>query len=139
FRNWRWVTTGLVFVEQLHAGRFLQQRLHFFHRDLLAGFDVHCFGVRVEHWYAYTGGVHQDLWVFQNLLGFPNHLHLFLGVAVVLEHVDLRDHVEGDLLRIDADLWLAAVQQLRGLGGQLVDGFLTSARYALVGGHVDAG
>ena len=51
--------------------------------------------------------------------GSPTHLHLFPGVAVVGEGIDLRDQVEGDLLRIEGRLHRAAVEQVGGLARQL--------------------
>jgi hypothetical protein len=34
----------------------------------------------------------------EDLLGLGHHLPLFLGRSVLKENVDMRDHVEGDLL-----------------------------------------
>ena len=34
----------------------------------------------------------------EDLLGLGDHLPFFLGRAIVQENVDMRDHVEGDLL-----------------------------------------
>jgi len=46
---------------------------------------------------AHAGRGHFDGGV-ENLLGLDHHLPFFLGHAVVHEDVDMRDHVEGDLL-----------------------------------------
>ena len=42
--------------------------------------------------------------VTEDLARLPDHLHLFLGVPVVLEGIDVRQHVEGDLPGIDLRL-----------------------------------
>ena len=73
-------------------------------RQLAARLDVHRLGMAEEHRHAHRRRIHPDGRVAHDLLGLPEHLHLFLGVAVVLELVDLRHAVEGDLLGDDLGL-----------------------------------
>ena len=73
-----------------------------------------------------------------NLLGLVVHLHLFLGVAVVLEHVNLRDEVEGELVGELVDRHFFAGQHLAVLLIKLVHGGLTCAARCLVRADVDA-
>ena len=90
-----------------------------------------------EHRHAHAGRGQLDLGV-EDLLGLGHHLPLFLGRAVVHEHVDMRDDVEGDSL--------GELLRPRPIGDehgarlleQLVHGLLAGARDRLVGGHHDA-
>ena len=82
--------------------------------------------------------IHENLVVAEDLAGLPHHLHFFLGVAVVLEDVDMGYRVEGDLLGIALDFEGSAIQQGRGLPDQFFNGASAGARYGLVGTHVDA-
>jgi hypothetical protein len=74
----------------------------------------------------------------EDLLGLGHHLPLFLGVAVLHEHIDVRDDVEGDalgeLLRLD----LVGDEDALGLREQLVHAFLAGARHRLIGRDDDA-
>jgi len=80
--------------------------------------------VAVEHGHARAGRVHEDGLVAQDLARPPHHLHLFLGVAVVQETFDVRQHVEGNLLRIQLALDFLEAEQLAGLLRQLLDRLL---------------
>ena len=57
-------------------------------RDLLFRFDVHGLGVAVEHRHAYTGRVHLNCFIIEDLLRLPDHFHLFPGITVVLERIE---------------------------------------------------
>ena len=61
------------------------------------GFDVHRLGVAHEHRHAHAGGCDLDRRI-HDLFRLGDHLPLFLGRAVFHEDVDMRDHVERDLL-----------------------------------------
>ena len=50
----------------------------------------------------------------QDLAAFLDHLHLFLGVIIILEAVDMRDQIEPDLMGKCGRLDRFAVQQLTG-------------------------
>jgi len=50
-----------------------------------------------EDRHAHAGGDDLDLGI-EDLLGLGHHLPFFLGEAVVHEHVDVGDHVEGHAL-----------------------------------------
>jgi hypothetical protein len=66
-------------------------------RDRILELDIDRFGMADEHRHAHAGRGQLDLGI-EDLLGLHHHLPLFLGVAVLHEHVDLRDDVEGDAL-----------------------------------------
>ena len=67
------------------------------------------------------------------------HLHLFLRVAIGLEHVDLRNHVVGQLMGELLDgLHLARLYNLLVLLLQFGHSGGTGTRGTLIGGHVDA-
>ena len=83
--------------------------------------------------------------IIENLLGLIDHLHFFLGIQIVQEHVNLRDQVEGDGImffqaggRQNVGNHLPAFRVRFGLIGQLVDAFLAGAADCLIGGNDDA-
>ena len=106
-------------------------------RDRIGELDVHRLRVADEHRHAHAGGGELDLGV-EDLLGLDHHLPLFLGVAVLHEHVDVGDHVEGDalgeLLGLDV---LQRVDRL-GLAIELVQPILAGAGHRLIGRDDDA-
>ena len=54
-------------------------------------------GVGAEHRHAHACGAHTHVGRVHYLARLVEHLHLFLGVAVVGEHVDVGDDVAGEL------------------------------------------
>ena len=99
---------------------------------------MHCLRVRIEHWHSYAGCIHTNGVVTKDLLGLPGHFHLFLGIAIVQEYVNLRQHVEGDLLRIHLAGGRSAIEQVRGLFRELFNGQFAGAGNRLIGRDVDA-
>ena len=63
----------------------------------------------------------------EDLLGLDHHLPLFLGRAVVEEDVDVRDHVERDLLGEELRLIGVADEDVARLLEQLVHAALPGA------------
>ena len=51
-----------------------------------------------EHGYAHAGGTDFDFRV-EDFFGFVDHFPFFFRHAIIHEHIDMRDHVIGDLLR----------------------------------------
>ena len=64
----------------------------------------------VEDRHPHTGRIHKNVGVPQNLLRFPNHLHFFAGIAVVLKIVDVGYRIKCNLLWIYRWLWRFSVQ-----------------------------
>ncbi len=125
-------------VDQHDAGSIRQQQPGLFRRDLALGLHVNGFRVAEEHRHPDAGRIHPNGFVLQDLLGFPHHLHLFFGVAVVLELVDVRERVERDLLREDFRVNRLTVQQIGCLSRQFTDGARAGAGDRLIGRDVDA-
>jgi hypothetical protein len=90
-----------------------------------------------EDRHAHAGRGQLDLGV-EDLLGLDHHLPLFLGEAVIKENVDMRDHVEGDLLGELLGIRLIAHEDAAALLEQLVHAFLARARHRLISGDDDA-
>ena len=84
------------------------------------------------HGNAHGGGANGDGRVPQDLAGLVHHLHLFLGIAVGQENVDVREHV----LVNGVGEFAAAATGTFGL--HLLDAALAGAGDALVGAHHDA-
>ena len=131
------VAPGLALVDHHDPWSAGEELAHPLGRDLLPGLDVDGLRVAVEDRHAHGGRVHLDAVVPHDLAGLPDHLHLLFRIPVVEEDVDVRQHVERDLLRIDVRLGRAAVEQRGGLGRELVYRLLAGARNGLVGADVD--
>ena len=91
------IAASFALIEHRNAGRFTQDIAGFVGRNRLFEFEVDGFRVAHKDRHAHGGAGDLDLWI-EDLLGFGQHLPLFLGVAVFHEHIDVRDDVEGDLL-----------------------------------------
>ena len=74
-----------------------------------------------------------------DLAGLIEHLHLFFGIVVLSENIDLRNKVERQLIleAFDGD-WLTC-QHLTVLLVKFVHGGGTSTTGSLVGGHMHTG
>mmetsp|Transcript_69318 Transcript_69318/g.198805 ORF Transcript_69318/g.198805 Transcript_69318/m.198805 type:complete len:295 (-) Transcript_69318:695-1579(-) len=69
-------------------------------RARLHGFNNNGLGVRAERGHAHSRARDNDVvGQTKDLLQLPSNLHLFLGVAVLLERIDMGDNVEGQLVR----------------------------------------
>ncbi len=66
------------------------------------------------------------------------HLHLFLGVAVVQEDVDLRHAIKGYLLCDDLGRDLLPSSERQALLCEFIHRFAAAARYGLIGCNIDA-
>ena len=90
--------------------------------------DVDRLGVATQDRHAHARRGDRDVGQVHDLAGLHDHLPLFLGEPVVHEDVDMRDHVEGDLLgellRLDR---VGDEEQVQVFGA---DGFLDD-RYGL--------
>ena len=72
----------------------------------------------------------------KDFLGLSDHFPLFLGRPIFHEHINMRNHVEGDLLRINAwGNFLTWNEHSLGLVPQLIHCIFACARHRLVGGH----
>ena len=106
-------------------------------RNLALELDIHCFRMADEHRHAHAGRGQFDLGV-EDLLGLDHHLPLFLGRPVVEEAVDMRNHIERDLLGKLACLGTVADEDVARLLEQLVHAFFACARYRLISRNDDA-
>src|SRR3990167_2498687 len=134
----RRITTRLPIVHHHDTRRGLEQGADAIDADLAAGLDVHRFGMTVVDGDAHGRRIHLDGVVAEDLARFPDQLHLFLGVTVGLEVVDVRDQVEGDLHREALRVRGAAGNEVGALLLEFIHGRAAAARHRLVGRHVDA-
>src|SRR5690606_21539705 len=126
------VPAVLALVDQHDARGLAQDVLRLLRRNLVLELDVDRLGVTDEHRHAHAGRGDLDPGV-EDLLGLDHHLPFFLGRAVVWEDVDVRDHVEGDLLGELFRFDRIADEDVAALLEQLVHPGLTRARDRLVG------
>src|SRR5690606_38781235 len=127
------VAARLALVDDHHAGRLPQYVAGFLDRNRLLELYVHSLGVADEDGHACARGRYLDLGI-QDLLRLGHHLPFLFRVAVLHEDVDVRNDVEGDLLRELLRLDLLAWDVLAlGLVPQLVHGLFAGARDGLVG------
>ncbi len=130
-------------IDHGNARRFAQQSPRLVRIQRCFQLDIHRLGVADKYRHPDAGGVHLDIRV-ENLLGLDHHFPLFFRRAVLHEHVNMRDDVEGDRL---GELFLKLVLRFvhvdpAGLIEQLVHARLAGARYGLIGGDhhpADAG
>ena len=87
------------------------------------------------HRHTHRGGGYLDGRI-QNLVGLVHHLHFLLGVAIVLENVDMREDIHIYRARIDSRIFtpLAACS----FRIHLIQSLVACAGYGLVGGHHDS-
>ena len=95
--------------------------------------DIDRFRMADEHRHAHAGRGDFDVLV-EDFLGLGDHFPFFFGRAIVQENVDMRDHVEGDLLgEFHRRLVVGGVVDRLGLIPQLVNALFASTRYGLIG------
>ena len=88
-----------------------------------------------EYRHTRAGGRDLDRGIVEDLHGLVDHLHFFLGVVVVQEDVDVRQHVEGDAVGIHLVFRVAGVEKVAHLAFQFLNAFLARAGHGLIGGN----
>src|SRR5690554_3759227 len=91
------VPAVLALVDEHDPRRLTQNFLRFLGGDLALELDVHRLGVTDEYRDTYASRSDLDLRV-EDLLGLDDHLPFFLRRSVVEKAVDVRNHVERNLL-----------------------------------------
>mmetsp|Transcript_36381 Transcript_36381/g.87021 ORF Transcript_36381/g.87021 Transcript_36381/m.87021 type:complete len:344 (-) Transcript_36381:83-1114(-) len=137
--QWHGVLQALRVIYDLHTLRRLEQLAHIIRLDGLLGLHDDGLGVCPEgrDSNGSAGNFHIVVQA-EDLLQLPSDLHLFLGVAVLLELVDLRNDVERQL--VGEEFWLGHFALLHPAGQailQLRHTLGTSTARGLVGGHQD--
>ena len=87
-------------IHQHSALEVLNRFLDFIGGDMIFGLNVDGFRMAPDNRYADSGRRNGDGVVVENLMGFVHHLHFFLGIFVVQEHINLGDYVVGDLVML---------------------------------------
>ena len=126
-------------VDHGQAGGAGEQLAALLRRQRVARLHVRRHGVAREHRHARAGGGHADVLLAEDLARLAHALALLGRVVVaVLEGLDLRQHVEGDLVRIDGGRGhLLRVELRLHLLVQLLDGALSGAGHRLIARHHD--
>ena len=91
----------------------------------------------VKYRYPYCGGGDFDIRL-HDLAGLVDQLHLFVGIAVVAEGIDLRQTVESDAMGVNLGIGGTDVEHVHHLFVQFFDGLFSAGRDRLVGGDHDA-
>ena len=95
--------------------------------------DIDGLGMADKDRNPHAGGCNFDLGI-EDLLGLSDHLPLFLGLPILKKYVDMRDHVERDLLgEFLGRLVIGRVVDRFGLVPQFIHTLFASARYRLIG------
>ena len=84
---------------------------------------------------AGSAGLHVGM---ENLARLIEHLHFFLGVVVVGENIDLRNHIEGQLMGKLIDLYFLPVEHLTTLLLQFLHRSSSGTRCGLISRDADA-
>ena len=99
---------------------------------------MHSFRVAIKNGHTHSRRIHHDGIIFKNLARFPDHFHFFLGITVVLEHIDVWQYVKGDLFRVNLGFNRLSIQQTGSLAGKFFNRLFTGTGNSLVGRHIDA-
>ena len=91
-----------------------------------------------EHRHPDTGRVDLYRGIIKYSAGLPHHLHFLTGIAILLKRIDLWQHIERYLFRIDLTHNLLPIEETGRLTRQLFNRLLASARNSLIGGYIDA-
>ena len=91
-------------------------------------FDVDGFAVGIEYRNSYGSSSYLDIIVAQDLVGFVDHLHFFFCVAVVGEHVDVRQTVACNRVSVSLQMFVVSGKTVL----QVVDALDTGTGYCLV-------
>ena len=86
----------------------------------------------VKHRYPNRGWRNLNTLISKNLAGFVNHLHLLLAVPIVQKNIDVRETVEGNLVRVHFFLYRLSIKNSTALLFKLFDGFLSGPGNGLV-------
>ena len=127
----------LAMVMQDNARGVAQGRTRLVDGDWMFEFDVHGLGMADEDRNPNAGSDDIDGGV-EDFFGLDGHFPLFLGGAIIHEHIDLRDDVEGDVFLEDLRRILVMHVMDFGVGEQLVHALLAGAGDRLVGGNDNA-
>ena len=99
-------------VIQHDAGRLRQQGARFVRGEFVLSLDVDGLGMADIHRDANRRRGHVDRVIAHDLPRLIQHLHLFLRVAGGQKVVNVRQAIEGDLVRIDVGRGLLEGQQV---------------------------
>ena len=123
-------------IDDDDAGRVAQGRPRPILGERPFKLDINRLGMTDEHRHAYAGRADRDIGI-ENFAGLDRHFPFFLGRAVIHEDINVRDHVERDLLGQLLRLDRVVDVDRPGLIEQLVHRGATGARDRLVGGDHD--
>mmetsp|Transcript_4752 Transcript_4752/g.6519 ORF Transcript_4752/g.6519 Transcript_4752/m.6519 type:complete len:235 (-) Transcript_4752:408-1112(-) len=129
------VSILLGLVHHHHARSTPQQHPGFLWVDGEAGFDGDGLRMRTQRWDPHRRTTAFDTGVPKNLLGFPGHLHFFLRVPVGLELVNVRNHVERQLVGKHFVFNLFSLCPTSQPIFQLIHALCSGSGRGLVGGH----
>ena len=125
-------------IDDDHAGSVAKRLARLRLADRGFELDAHGLAMADEYRNPDAGRMDRDVGI-QDLPRLDGHLPLFLGGAVIHEYVDVRNHVERDLLGEGVGPRRLAGIDPAGLFEQLVHGRLARPRGRLVGGDHDPG
>ena len=83
------VPARLTIIQNLYAWRLHEQLSCRPSCDFLAGLDMDRLRMAVKNGHPHGRGVYPDAVVPEYLLGLPDKFHLFFGIAVVLELINV--------------------------------------------------
>ena len=136
--NGRRVTTIGVLIKNHDTGCLAQQFAALPGRQLVPRFNMQSLGMPEEYWHPNCRRIHLYRCITHYFLSLPHHFHFFLGVAVILKNVDVRQDIESNLLRVNLTFNIFCIQQVGCLFGKLFNSLLTRPGDRLIGADVDA-
>ena len=91
-------------LNNFDAGCLFKKHYHLRSGNRLPGFDIDGFGMAIKNRNPHGGCRNADGIIFQDFSRFVDHLHLFFGIPVVQERINVRQTVESDWMGIDLAL-----------------------------------
>ncbi len=125
-------------VDDGDAGGLGEQFLGMGFVDLVFKFDEDRLGMRAHDGDADAGGGDLGFVVAPDLVGFADHLHFFLVVAVLVHVGVVAEEVEGVLLLEELGLGLFACEDVAGLVFEFLHALVARAGGGLIGRNVHA-
>ncbi len=122
----------LCVIDELDSGCRSHQFTDLIDIYRLLSLDDDRFAVRPQCRDTHSGAADLEILIFEYFSTLPYDLHLFLGIPIILECVDMRDHVECDILDKSLDLRIFSREILLRILEEFVHSFCSCTTRCLI-------
>ncbi len=131
------IAVGFATVDNDNAFGFRPRFYSPFNTDRLLGLDPGGLAVGPQNGNTHTGGADSYIRRMHDLARLVEHLHLFLGISVVGEDVDMGNDIESELMDKFLDFHLPAGGYIGVLPDKLIHGGGSGSAGSLISSHSD--